>query len=51
MNDEYRYLDYFSWTLEEPWEVETGEWIFEIRVNGKALIKQEFLLEGTEPGQ
>lgn len=51
MNDEYRYLSFFSWTLEEPWEVEAGEWIFEIRVDGKVLIKQEFLLEGAEPAQ
>ena len=45
MKDEGRYVDFFSWSLEESWEVERGEWIFEIRVDGNTLIKERFILE------
>lgn len=51
VRDSYRYMGFFSWELEEPWEAEKGEWVFKIRVDGNTLIEQPFLLESSEPEQ
>ncbi len=38
------YSDIFSWYLEAPWEVVSGDWIFEIQLDGETLIQQTLTL-------
>ncbi len=33
---------YFSYTLDHPWEAKSGTWIFQVLRNGKVVIEKEF---------
>ena len=40
------YVDqYFSYTLDNPWEVKSGTWIFQVLRNGKVVIEKEFYVQ------
>ncbi|MCZ4323235.1 DUF3859 domain-containing protein [Pseudomonas anguilliseptica] len=33
---------YFSYTLDYPWEAKSGTWVFQVKKQGKVLLEKEF---------
>ncbi|MDG9928800.1 MULTISPECIES: DUF3859 domain-containing protein [unclassified Pseudomonas] len=36
---------YFSYTLDYPWEIKVGTWVFQVRQEGEVLVEKEFYIE------
>ena len=36
---------YFSYTLDYPWEVKSGVWLFQVKNNGVLLLEKKFYVE------
>ncbi len=39
-----------SYTFDEPWEVQPGDWTFDVVLNGEVLASKTFVLTAPEPG-
>ena len=36
---------YFSYTLDYPWEAKSGTWVFQVKQNGSVLLEKEFYVQ------
>nr|WP_298163724.1 DUF3859 domain-containing protein [uncultured Pseudomonas sp.] len=36
---------YFSYTLDHPWEAKSGTWVFQVLRNGKVVVEKEFYVQ------
>lgn len=40
-----RYADVYSWYIEEPWELVTGDWTFKVLLDGEELVSETITVE------